>query len=179
EFRQAIRTATSATGELVLVLIVASILIVLMLLAASFLYSAFVIAAILGISTFRHHIVPGVGFVLVVILFYLPCIYLVVSWSLAAPVVLLERPGGLRALGRSRALVHKNLWRVLAALLSLGILVVGSDWAIESVGAATGHDTATIVRLLATVLTAPIPVVATTVLYFEMLEPASQAATHA
>ena len=116
---------------------------------------------------------------LVVILFYLPCIYLVVSWSLAAPVVLLERPGGLRALGRSRALVRKNLWRVLAALLSLAILVGGSDSAIESVGAAAGHDTATILRLLVTILTAPIPVVATAVLYFELLEPASQAATHA
>ncbi|MGH2912158.1 MAG: hypothetical protein ACRDJ3_06750 [Solirubrobacteraceae bacterium] len=61
ELGQAIRTATSATGELALVLIVASILIALLLLAAGFLFSVFVIAAILGISTFRHHIVPGVG----------------------------------------------------------------------------------------------------------------------
>jgi hypothetical protein len=41
ELRQAIRTATSATGEMALVLIVASILIVLLLLAASFLLLSF------------------------------------------------------------------------------------------------------------------------------------------
>lgn len=95
--RQTVRTAGLAAGELALVLIVASIVIALLLVVADFLSIALVVAAVLGVHTFRHHIVPGVGFGLVVILVFLPCVYLLVNWSLVAPVVVLERPGGLRA----------------------------------------------------------------------------------
>lgn len=174
---QAMRTARLTVGELALVLIVASLALVFLLVIADLLFSVLVIAAILGVPAVRHHIFPGIGVGLIVILVWLPCVYLLVSWSLAAPVVVLERPGGLRALGRSRDLVSKSWLRILGALLLLGIFLGAISWASETVGVAVGHDTATVIHLLATILIAPIPIIATAVLYLELQEPASQTAT--
>jgi hypothetical protein len=50
--------------------------------------------------------------------------YLVVSWSLALPALVLEDlPGAVRALERSRELVRGAWWRTLATLLLIGFLL--------------------------------------------------------
>jgi hypothetical protein len=49
------------------------------------------------------------GFVLLLA----PGTYLLIVWSVAIPVVVLERPGGLRALTRSSDLVRGHRWKVL------------------------------------------------------------------
>src|SRR5271155_5227724 len=57
-------------------------------------------------------IVAGIGIVIGFILIIIPGLYLLTVWSLAAPVVVLERPGVLAALRRSRELVRGNGWPV-------------------------------------------------------------------
>jgi hypothetical protein len=105
-----------------------------------------------------------IGFVLIII----PGLILATLWSVAAPVVVLERPGGLGALGRSRELVRGNAWNVFAVILLLVILVgiVGSG--IEVAADAAGSGVGLVVRVIVGILTAPISALAAAVLYFEL-----------
>src|SRR6202035_5544509 len=64
-------------------------------------------------------IVAGIGIFVGFILLVVPGLVLATVWSVVAPVVLLERPGGLRALGRSRDLVRSYGWRVFCVICVL------------------------------------------------------------
>lgn len=113
-------------------------------------------------------IVAGVGILIGFILIVIPGLILATLWSVAAPVVVLERPDGLRALGRSRELVRGNAWNVFAVILLLVILVgiVGSG--IEVAADAAGTAVGLVVRVVVGILTAPISALAAAVLYFDL-----------
>lgn len=64
-------------------------------------------------------IAAGIGIFIGFILLVVPGLVLATVWSVVAPVVVLERPGGLRALGRSRDLVRGNGWRVFCVIIVL------------------------------------------------------------
>ena len=83
-------------------------------------------------------IVAGIGILIGFILIVIPGLILATLWSVAAPVVVLERPAGLRALGRSRELVRGNGWNVFAVILLLVILVGVVAVALEAGGDAAG-----------------------------------------
>src|SRR6476469_9133759 len=57
-------------------------------------------------------LVAGIGVLIGFFLLVVPGLILLTVWSVAAPVVVLERPPGLAALGRSRELVRGNGPRV-------------------------------------------------------------------
>jgi hypothetical protein len=113
-------------------------------------------------------IVAGIGIVIGFILIIIPGLILITIWSVAAPVVVLERPGGLRALGRSRELVKGNGWNVFAVILLLVILVGVVTLLLEGVAAAAGTGVGIVVRVIVGILTAPISSLAAAVLYFEL-----------
>ena len=69
-------------------------------------------------------IVAGVGIVIGFVLIIVPGLILITIWSVAAPVVVLERPARPGALRRSRELVRGNGWQVFGVIFVLGILVV-------------------------------------------------------
>jgi hypothetical protein len=109
-----------------------------------------------------------VGALLMSILVLVPELLLLTVWSVCLPVAVLERPGGLRALGRSRDLVRGNGWRVLAWMLAvalpLSLVAAAADNArhlLSGVPAIAGG-------LLVVMLIAPIPVLAVTALYYEL-----------
>jgi hypothetical protein len=105
---------------------------------------------------------------LVPVLLLVPEPFLLTVWSVLAAVAVLERPGGLRALGRSRELVRGNGWRVLALILMLAFPLALATSEIEGATRTVGSGPATAVRLLIATLIAPIPVLAATVRYFEL-----------
>ncbi len=113
-------------------------------------------------------IAAGIGILIGFILLVVPGLILATLWAVAAPVVVLERPGGLRALGRSRELVRGNGWNVFAVILLLVILVGlvsgGIGFAAESAGTGVGL----VVRVIVGILTAPISALAAAVLYFDL-----------
>jgi hypothetical protein len=113
-------------------------------------------------------IVAGIGIVIGFILIIVPGLILITIWSVAAPVVVLERPGGLRALGRSRELVKGNGWNVFAVILLLVILVGVVTIVLEAVAAAAGAGAGIVVRVIVGILTAPISSLAQAVLYFQL-----------
>ncbi len=111
-----------------------------------------------------------VGIVVIIGLFVLiiPGLVLLTLWWVAAPVVVVERPEGLKALRRSRELVWGNGWRVFAVVFLLLIVVAavvfGLTLAAESAGTAAG----VVVRVVVGVLTAPFASLAQAVVYFEL-----------
>ncbi len=94
--------------------------------------------------------------------------FLLTIWSVTAPVVVLERPGRLRALRRSRTLVRGNRWRVFGVIALLAIPLGIASHALELVGSAAGHGPALAAKMLVAILVAPIPLLAATALYFEL-----------
>jgi hypothetical protein len=105
-----------------------------------------------------------IGFILIIV----PGLILVTIWSVAAPVVVLERPGGLRALGRSRELVRGNGWQVFAVILLLIIGVGVLSEVIYVIANAAGTAVGLVVRVVVGILTAPISALAAAVLYFDL-----------
>lgn len=112
--------------------------------------------------------VAALGILLGFIALIVPGLVLVTVWSVAAPVVVLERPPGLRALGRSRELVRGSGWQVFGVIFVLWILVVlvGDGIVLAAEAAGTGAGVAA--RVIIGVLTAPLASLAVAVLYFEL-----------
>jgi hypothetical protein len=113
-------------------------------------------------------ILAGVGIVIGFVLLIVPGLILITIWSVAAPVVVLERPGAMRALGRSRELVRGSGWQVFGVLVVMVILVGVGAAILDSLGSAAGTGVGLAVSVAVSVLTAPLPALAESVLYFEL-----------
>jgi hypothetical protein len=171
-----LRAVRPVLGTLLLVGTVAGVAITVLLSAASFVALALVVGAAVGVGSATHgSVIPSVlvGIVIGMGVFLAPALRLVVNWSVAAPVVVLERPHGLGALARSRALVRHNRWRVLGTLALLGVPLGVTARMIEVGGVAAGSGPALAAKILVGILAAPIPVIAAAILYFELLRVAA------
>jgi hypothetical protein len=113
-------------------------------------------------------VVAGVGIVVGLVLLVVPGLILLTVWAVAAPVVVLEQPPGLRALGRSRELVRGNGWPVFSVVLVLGVVVAVVAGGIELAAESAGTGVGIVVRVILGVLTAPFSALAAAVLYFEL-----------
>ena len=113
-------------------------------------------------------LVYAVGVVIGFVLLIIPGLILLTVWAVFAPVIVLERPPGLKALGRSRELVRGSGWQVFGVILVLfvGVGVIAS--AIELAAESAGTGVGIVARVIAGVLTAPISSLAAAVLYFEL-----------
>jgi hypothetical protein len=114
-------------------------------------------------------IVAGLGIVIGFIFLIIPGLILLTIWSVAAPVVVLERPPGLGALSRSRELVKGSGWPVFGVIFVLGVAVSLVAGLIEFGADSAGTGVGIVVRVIIGVLTAPLSALAAAVLYFELL----------
>jgi hypothetical protein len=115
-------------------------------------------------------IVAWIGVVIGFILIIVPGLILITMWSVFAPVIVLEHPPGLRALGRSRELVRGNGWQVFGVIVVLYVVVAIVGFAIEAAADSAGSGVGIVVRVIVGVLTAPFPALAASVLYFQLRE---------
>jgi hypothetical protein len=79
-----------------------------------------VLAPVIGAS-----ILVAVGVVFGFLLLVVPGLILMTIWAVVIPVVVLERPGVLHALGRSRVLVKGFAWQVFAVIIFIIVLGIG------------------------------------------------------
>lgn len=113
-------------------------------------------------------IVAGIGIVIGFVLIIVPGLILITIWSVAAPVVVLENPGVIAALRRSRELVRGNGWPVFGVIALLYILVGALSFIVEGLAASAGSGVGIVVRVIVGVLTAPLIALAASVLYFQL-----------
>lgn len=109
-------------------------------------------------------VLEGIGFVLILV----PGLILMTLWSVVAPVVVVENPGGLRALGRSRELVRGNGMAVFSVIIVLVIGVYVASGLIDAAAANASSGVHIVVRVVVGILAAPISALAAAVLYFEL-----------
>jgi hypothetical protein len=121
-------------------------------------------------------IVAAIGIVIGFVLIIVPGLILITIWSVAAPVVVLERPGVFAALSRSRELVRGNGWQVFGVIFVLFFLVLFVSSGIEIAADAAGTAAALIARVIVGVLTGPFSALAAAVLYFELRKIATASA---
>jgi len=121
-------------------------------------------------------IVAGVCIVIGFILIVVPGLILITIWSVAAPVVVLERPGVFASLGRSRELVRGNGWQVFGVIFVLFFLILIVTTGIELAADSAGTGAGLVARVVVGVLTGPISALAQAVLYFDLRAAASEAA---
>jgi len=114
-------------------------------------------------------IVAGILIVLGFVLIIVPGLILLTIWSVAVPAVVIEKPPGLKALGRSRELVRGNGWQVFGVILVLYFLVLVVSVAVQATGNSLSTGVGIVVAVIVGVLTAPLPALAQSVLYFELL----------
>jgi hypothetical protein len=109
----------------------------------------------------------AVGFILLII----PGLFLLVIWSVVAPVTVLEHPGVFDAFGRSRALVRGNGWNVFGVIvlvfLAVIVVSVGAGIAADSLGS-VGRS---LVQWVVNAALAPVTALSASVLYFQLREP--------
>jgi hypothetical protein len=113
-------------------------------------------------------IVAAIGIVIGFFLVIVPGLILITIWSVAAPVVVLERPGVFAALRRSRELVRGNGWQVFGVIFVLYFLVGVFSLIVEGAAESAGSGAGIVVRVIVGVLTAPLSALAASVLYFEL-----------
>ncbi|HEX8714859.1 MAG TPA: YciC family protein [Solirubrobacteraceae bacterium] len=113
-------------------------------------------------------IVAGVGIVIGFILIIVPGLILITIWSVAAPVVVLERPGVFASLGRSRELVRGNGWQVFAVIFVLFFLILIVSSGVELAADSAGTGAGLVARVVIGVLTGPLSALAQAVLYFDL-----------
>jgi hypothetical protein len=116
-------------------------------------------------------IVAAIGIVIGFFLIIIPGLILITIWSVAAPVVVLERPGVFAALARSHELVRGNGWQVFGVIFVLYFLVGVFSLIVEGAAEAAGSGAGIVVRVIVGVLTAPLSALAASVLYFELRGP--------
>lgn len=106
----------------------------------------------------------AIGFVLLII----PGLFLLVFWSVVAPVTVLERPGVFAAFGRSRDLVRGNGWPVFGVIVVVGITVIVVGLVLEVATLSFGSVARALVLWLVDSAIAPISALSASVIYFEL-----------
>jgi len=118
-------------------------------------------------------IVAGIAIGIGLILIIVPGLILITIWAVFAPVIVLEHPPGLGALGRSRELVRGNGWQVFGVIFVLVFGVEIVSLLIEGIAASAGFGVGIVVRVIVQILAAPLAALAASVLYFELRDPAT------
>jgi hypothetical protein len=108
----------------------------------------------------------GIGFILLIV----PGLVLLTFWSVAAPVVVIERPGVFAAFGRSRELVRGYGWPVLATVVLVFLLVIAASIAAALLGVVLGDVGRAVLNWIFDALTQPVAALTTSVLYFTLLQ---------
>jgi hypothetical protein len=180
--RAALRTVRPVLALLLLVGVTAGIAVTLLSFVGPLVTLSLIIGTAIGGGGLHTHGFAHLGGILVIglvvnVLLVLAVCYLILGWSIAAPVVVLERPHGLGALARSRALVRHNRWRILGTLLLFGIPLGVVGRLVEMGGVSAGKVPAVTSEILVTTLISPIPMIVVAIIYFELLLVSSGGAT--
>jgi len=106
----------------------------------------------------------GIGFILLII----PGLFLLVIWSVVAPVTVLERPGVFAAFERSRELVRGNGWNVFGVIVLVFLAVIVVSVAAGIAADSLGSVGRSLIQWAVNAALAPVTALSAAVLYFEL-----------
>ncbi|MBV9416703.1 MAG: hypothetical protein JO363_17100 [Solirubrobacterales bacterium] len=123
-----------------------------------------VLWALLAVS-----ILFGIGVAIGFVLLIIPGLYLLVVWSVVAPVTVLEHPGVFAAFRRSRHLVRGNGWQVFGVIVIVFLAVAVASIAVGIVASGFGSAGRALVQWAVNALLAPVSALSASVIYFALL----------
>ena len=113
-------------------------------------------------------IVLGIGVAIGLVLLLVPGLYLLTIWSVAAPVVVLERAGVFASLSRSHELVRGNGWPVFTVILVVFVGLAAVNILVGVLTADLGDVGSAVVGWLVNAATAPVTALTAAVLYLTL-----------
>jgi hypothetical protein len=113
----------------------------------------------------------GIGVFFGFVLLIVPGLFLLVIWSVVAPVTVLERPGVFAAFGRSRELVRGNGWNVFGVIVLVFVAVVVVSIAAGLAASGLGSVGRALVQWAVNAAVAPVSALSASVLYFALRSP--------
>jgi len=122
-----------------------------------------VVLMLIGISLLAG-IATVIGFIALVV----PGLWLMTIWAVVAPVVVVERPKGLDAFGRSRALVRGHGWQVFGVIVIVIVLLLVVAIVTGILIGSVGDGGGAIAGWVLSVIAAPVSALAAAVLYFAL-----------
>ena len=144
------------------------------LVGASVLVALFMLAIVVaaGLAGFALTVaLGGIGIALSVLLglgALVATLYFSVRWAFIWQAVILDGRGARSALSRSDELVQGNWWRVLGILLVLWLIVMGVNVAVGLFTWWLPAIATSIVNTVVAIVVLPIPIVAATLLYYDL-----------
>jgi hypothetical protein len=155
----------------------------------SVLYQGMVVELVQGVQSGRHNhsvldllrsvepvllqlmavsVLFGLGVAIGFVFLIIPGLILLVTWSVVAPVTVLERPGVFAAFARSRELVRGNGWPVFGVILLVGVTVFVFTLVAELASTALGSLGGALVQWAVTAAVAPVSAISASVIYFAL-----------
>jgi hypothetical protein len=110
----------------------------------------------------------GIGVAIGFVLLIIPGLILMTIWAVVAPVTVLERPGVLRAFGRSQDLVRGNGWNVFGVIVLVYIAVVVASLLVGIIASPLGSGGRALVQWGVNAAIAPVTALSASVLYFAL-----------
>jgi hypothetical protein len=110
----------------------------------------------------------GIGVAIGFVLLIIPGLYLLVIWSVVAPVTVLEQPGVFDAFRRSRELVRGNGWAVFGVIVVVFLAVAVVSIAVGIAASGLGSAGRALVQWAVNGLVAPVSALSASVLYFAL-----------
>ena len=106
----------------------------------------------------------GIGFIFLIV----PGLILLTIWSLTSPAIVIEKTGAMGAFGRSYELVRGQAWQVFGVIVVAFLIAFGVSIVAALIGAAIGLAGVIILVIIAGILTAPIPALVASILFFDL-----------
>jgi hypothetical protein len=132
-----------------------------------------VFGALLAVS-----ILFGIGVAIGFVLLIIPGLYLLVIWSVVAPVTVLEQPGVFDAFRRSCHLVRGNGWAVFGVIVIVFLAVAVASIVVGIVASGLGSAGRALVQWVVNAALAPVSALSASVLYFALRGRHAEPVTH-
>lgn len=122
------------------------------------------------VSLIVNGFLKAIAVVIGLLVLIAPGLYLLTIWAVTAPVIVIERRGGIAAFGRSAELVRGRGWDVffvIAVAFLIGIVISAIFGAI---GAPLGDGGRIALGTIGSIVAAPIAAIVASVIYFQLVE---------
>ena len=128
------------------------------------------------VSSTQHAILPligngilkGIAVAIGFLLLIVPGLILLTIWAVTSPSIVVGREGVVSAFGRSYELVKGQAWQVFGVILIAFLIAIGVTAIAVAIGAAIGVGGVIVLATVAGILTAPIPALVASILFFDL-----------
>ena len=113
-------------------------------------------------------VLAGIGITIGLALLIIPGLFLLTIWAVISPAIVIERVGVLGSFGRSHELVRGNSWEVFGAILVGFLISIVAGFIAAAIGTSIGLGALIVLVIAVSVLTAPIPALIASILFFDL-----------